>query len=51
MVLMFDGEEFLSVELVLCMQCARIRYVCRQARIESEGVAVVREGNLMCRQY
>jgi hypothetical protein len=42
MVLVLAGEEFLSVELVLCMQCARIHYVRQHVMTESEGVAAVR---------
>jgi len=45
MVLVLAGEEFLYMELVLFMHCARIHYVCQHARTESEGETVGRRGN------
>jgi hypothetical protein len=45
MVLVLAGEEFVSMELVLCMHCARIHYVCQHARAESEGETVGHRGN------
>ena len=48
MVLLLAGEQFLSMELVLCTHCARIHYVCQHARTESEGETVGRRGISRC---
>jgi len=48
MVLVLAGEEFLSMELVLRMHCARIHYVCQHTRTENESETVWRGCNFRC---